>query len=512
MTQATQSVGFAIEPAVLHEHARALLLEANWRGALSFLMESVEGPMTLDLAVEVLQGKVMFADLGEGLQPVPQDLSNEKFRRQRSTFEWQHAGLLQVGPDFYQPYARVLGFDADDKAFAMTEVNGQQDSDGSAWCDWTPESFRRLRARYYAEDRHNDRVEFAEDGTAYLFCRRPDPPFWHTTTRDPMAAVQTFLAQRRLTMHGQRKSRTENDPRHWRFYEDLLDKSRLDLCFDGDALLTPESQAALEQLVPLQDALSEARSARQGVFQDDDPEWDRAEDGALEDAQDALNLARLRLRIREQAELSGGFTTLQVEFTPDELTPVEVPAQPLYLWASRNWRDGLVSGLAPWKPVCPQGLKMMMDNPIHTDWLVGAGYDPRIAYDMNHPLNKAAWRMSLSLAREGNQDFVVLAGTGKATGRVVFPRPNEPVPDGCIAVVPFAGVDYEMAMLSACKSGRGAVVAATGGKLAHLPTVARETASRVAVLDNATQAFTEGELVALDFDKGILTRLAFNKY
>jgi phosphoenolpyruvate-protein kinase (PTS system EI component) len=47
----------------------------------------------------------------------------------------------------------------------------------------------------------------------------------------------------------------------------------------------------------------------------------------------------------------------------------------------------------------------------------------------------------------------------------------------------------------------GAVIAAVGGKLAHLATVSRELGARLVVVDEAMTRFSEGDLVTLDLDE-----------
>lgn len=150
-------------------------------------------------------------------------------------------------------------------------------------------------------------------------------------------------------------------------------------------------------------------------------------------------------------------------------------------------------------------MKMVGDSSMHTDWWIGCGMNENAAYDHDHPVNKAAWRYAYSLARVKGQNCIKLAGKGKVTGTVVFPKPNEGVPAGSIAVVPFAGVDYEIALLSACKSDAGAVISQVGGKLAHLAIVSREMNGRLVVMDEAMTLMQEGQLVTVDLENSQVT-------
>ena len=223
-------------------------------------------------------------------------------------------------------------------------------------------------------------------------------------------------------------------------------------------------------------------------------------------AVESSDIEVLRMRIDQQARRAGGHLALRLSDTQLGDSILQVPAAPFLRWAAHNMSTASLDALPHWTPVCPPGMKQGGDNPVHTDWWLGAGLPLEAAYDRDHPANRAAWRFAVGLGRRQGHDCLRLAGEGTVFGRVVFPKANEPVEAGAIAVVPYAGVDYQMAMLTACKGGRGAVICATGGRLAHLATVGRETSCRVAVVEDAMESLIEGQFVTLDLDKLILER------
>lgn len=504
MQTATQ-VHFSVEPGFYERHARALMLEQNWRGALAFLMDTLTG-MTLDIAVDVLRGKLALNTDSDGLETRPQDPEDAHYKRFLDTYEWQHAGLWQVDAEFYQPYGSVQTFGPDDANFAAAEMRIFNDR------DYTPSEYRTLRAKYYCERRESDMVVFDEELGAVLFKRVPGPAFWQHSFKEAGQALEHFLERRRLEPFGSEPNKRNpkaGDPRHWSFYEPALLLTQLREPRWDETLLADEMLETLESLIELQDQLREARwaeAARKAGRVHEDEDKDDDSQSSAHQLESRLDNAMLRARILEQAREQGGFLPLTIKDFDGVESIVDVPALPLLWWASRNIKGFRWEDLPPWKPVCSSGMKMLGDNPMHTDWWVGAGLEPENAYAEEHPLNKAAWNFSLSLARTHNCDFIKLAGKGRVFGRVTFPKPNEGVEPGAIAVVPTAGVAYDMAMRTACKQGRGAVISAVGGKLAHLVTVAREMEARIVVVDDAMNVFKEGEFISLDLDKGTLHR------
>ena len=162
---------FSVEQGFHERYARDLMLEDNWRGAIAYLMASLTD-MTLDVAVDVLKGNSSLETTETGFRQMPQDPEDEHYKRFLSTYEWQHAGLWQVGAEFYQPYASVPTFGAEDAAFAVAEMEVFVDQ------DYTPSEYRTLRAKYYCERRESDLVVFDSKHGAVLFKRMPGPAFW----------------------------------------------------------------------------------------------------------------------------------------------------------------------------------------------------------------------------------------------------------------------------------------------------------------------------------------------
>lgn len=480
-----QVVNFSIAPDVFVRHVRGLVVAGRWRHALNALLEDIEG-MTLDIAVGILEGKETLRADGDGFESCKQDPADPDYVRYTHDVAWLNAGIYEKDGVFYQPYARVP-FDKDDETWALDQLGGAPDDPVSLV------AYFRKRGLFHARNRDSDLVISVPDGQAVLFGRVKDPALWHKPFDDASEALEAYRAVRQLE-HARDTStyKVENDPRHWRFYERAL---RDGLLFPGSESGSPlgqEDREILGSLFVKRDAVELAQAQETDESAGSDAI-------TVAKAEDDYEHAVLRFRIIEQARDTGGFIELRLPGEGGEQRVLKVPRAPFLLWAARD--IGHLSGdlLPEWEPICPSGMKMLVDNPLHTDWWLGAGLALDDVYESN-PVNKAVWEFCSRLAEQSGHNCVKLAGKGKALGQVVFPKPNEPVPAGAIAVVPFAGVDYELAMLSACRDGKGAVIAAVGGKLAHLATVGRELGARLVVVENAMTEFTEGDFVTVDAD------------
>jgi hypothetical protein len=514
-----RTMNFSVDAKCAVEHARGLVLEHNWRGAISFLMDTLDG-MTLDLAVSLLKGEITLRNEGKLLATCAQDPEDQNLTRYLHTAAWQKAGYYfdSYSGEFYQPYAEITSFNKRDASWARDFLGDEHEF------SYTAADYLKLRARFHMESRDSDLVFFDLGPNPVLFKRVQGPAFWVQTYKSTKDALAAFLLLRSLTQVGDAEPSSKyHDWKSWQFYETEMQRGRVYVS-DTESLNLPKSELkALRILQKKADNIAEARSdeAREKFERESSGE---AEDlpktpvkqhvyfkpapvrTNVQDAEEDFELTALRLGIQEQADKTGGFMELLVQEWSGEEHFIKVPMVPFMKWASRDIPMKVRDALPEWKPVCPQGMKMPNDNPLHTDWWVGCGLNPRGAYDMQHPVNRAAYRFSSGLAYTHGADFVKLAGKGVAFGQVFFPKPNEAVPAGAIAVVPNAGVDYEIALFSACKSGHGAVICEVGGKLAHLATVARESQARLVLVDNAMKTFVEGEFVSLNLETGKLLR------
>lgn len=177
-----------------------------------------------------------------------------------------------------------------------------------------------------------------------------------------------------------------------------------------------------------------------------------------------------------------------------------VPRAPFLHWAfSRlRWYQRF---LPPWKTVSPMGMKMQMDNPNHTDWVIGGGFDPedRDLY-WGGAKSEAADRLRSELQdafeerRRAEDEKVTTLVTGaRVTAPVVHGRPGETPAPGLVVIVPNLHARYLWAV-----QGAAAVIAEEGGEVAHLAQVAREQALPVVRAEGALGRWFEGDVVEVD--------------
>jgi phosphohistidine swiveling domain-containing protein len=136
------------------------------------------------------------------------------------------------------------------------------------------------------------------------------------------------------------------------------------------------------------------------------------------------------------------------------------------------------SSLAPaWAAVCAEGLKMVNDNPVHTDLWLAMGYNlDGTEYDHENRANRVISALSAHLQKEAlRYELHVLTSAGKDFVEGTFVRHDDPnvlstLKGGPVLLwVPYAGEEF--AVLAA-KSA--AVICEAGGRLAHLVLVGRE--------------------------------------
>jgi phosphohistidine swiveling domain-containing protein len=487
---------FSLEPSAVVNYVRQLILEDHWRQALEILTKETTPSLEYTEAIAILSGEQDIVEDGSQFNLAEQDKDDPMYQRWVRNMEYMKSGILAHEGLFYRPYGVIVGFNREDEQsvldyFAATEMS------------MTRDQYRQARAQFYAKHVPGGIVCFVKGTDPVIFKPVSDPPFWTPAFTDPAKALADFNAKcgRGLEEFGETFKPSKSDT--YQFYIKGVVHGAVRR--GGDYSLPDEDEYLLQDLITARgeldeeiDQLDSSQPRLKGVYRVD-------KKMLLESFHEQAYLTMYRTRIHAQAEKTGGFINLVADY-PDGPRTVLVPSAPFLHWVRRNSEKEFKQGAVPeWKTICPESLKMPNDSSMHSDWWIGAGLTVE---DYNqrdrHPVDLAAWAYAMQFARDNDQNCIKLAGSGRVSGAVVFPGPNEGVPAGSIAVVPSAGPAYEIALLSACKGGAGAVIAAVGGKLAHLAIVSREMGARLVVMEGAMQALKPGQIVTVDFDKGII--------
>jgi len=131
-------------------------------------------------------------------------------------------------------------------------------------------------------------------------------------------------------------------------------------------------------------------------------------------------------------------------------------------------------------------------------------------------VQKCADRERLKLVRTWtSSEFAVLSG-GKQRyfrGCPVVAQPDRAVPAVSIVLAATAGVEYQLAMQSACRPNKlghsGLIICSAGGRLAHLATVGRELCCTVLLMEGAVERLKAAQEVVIDLHHGRLHPAVF---
>lgn len=474
-------VSFSITGEFLTEHARHMTLSKDWRGAIKLIAEGVDGA-SMDIALAVLRGEKQFVgecsrDLNT-LDLVEDSKDRPETQGYLKTLAFQNAGLLNVSGKVFRPRWQVEALGPEDFEFASHKGH-MIDSD----------EFLILRAQYYAgtskcnyhvtlpknHDAKAERVDFRDKETSeriVMWEPYDDYPIWITPHNNIEEAIADFLANRRLDTLG-------------------ADTEILDLKTDN-----PDAYKAY---------------LRRGIDLTMEEEEER-NDLLSEDEKVYLN--ELREKIVAQAGPIDGEGWMRMGiFSEDNLWSREgvadsylmVPKQPFFLWALKNCNPVGFGLIAPWKTVSPSGMKMYNDDALHSDWVIGAGFDPESFYKDHKLINDNAYAVQMDMMIKLMKfEFSVLSKSDKkfVEGRVKVLAPGETLEKGEVGVIASASVEYDAALRSAAMHD-SALICMTGGPLAHVAVVGRELNVPIILWDKAGE-LDQWMKVSIDLVKGTI--------
>lgn len=387
-------------------------------------------------------------------------------RKYRTRIAWLHAGRIRLSNKWYQPVAYV-------RDVGPTDL---QNDHGIA--TYTPSGGRGIvnRAWHYCgkDEIVVDHVSFKDPESPHLereviFRACVERPHWHQPPMSPQAALDEYLAAGRPLERRGHSVSYGCDPEQW-----------------------PAGYAGKSWQ-------REPHEPNEKAMRRKLEEQEREAREKAEEASRLLEVAKLRLRILEQA----GDDLVELAWEARGEVPAGkamVPRAPFLLWAfSRlRWYERL---LPAWRTISPGGMKMAMDDPNHTDWVIGGGFDPldRDLYWGGAKADAAnrlkSWLQDEFDERERAEDEKVttLVTGAKVTSVVVHGLPGVTPTPGLVVVIPNLHTRYLWAA-----QGAAAVITEEGGEVAHLVQVAREQALPVVRAERALERWSEGDVVEVN--------------
>lgn len=474
------SVSFSITGAFLTEHARGLVLSKEPREAKDFLIESLEG-MTEDLATKILKGEAMLDGVTneDGGIFMTAQVDNEELQYYLETFKFQNAGILRHNDKYYRPKIHVTSYDINDFQHARKILgNDIQRSHETA----------KARASFYAYDgmiasapstsydkRDGCVPNNFETNIVVLWELISDFPSWVKPHKKAQDALDDFLSVRRLEIAGAADN--------WQTFDEKVAEKIAE--FEND----DENMRLIHEIDPHCDIREQLEY---NAYQND--------------------LVQYRRKIEKQAGPIDGDGWIRLPVYNDYLNSSHkevpdsylfIPKAPFMIWALQRGIPSKLDVLPSWDCVAPSGLKMYNDSREHSDWVIGAGFDPETFYQEQSNINDCAYAYGIKLAEEILKfDFLPLSKSDKKLvyGTIKYVKPGETLEAGEIGAIPHAGVEYDAALRSAHKHGT-ALICKMGGRLAHVAIVGRELNVPIIMWEKIDEIF-QGTNVTIDLENG----------
>lgn len=403
------------------------------------------------------------------------DCVHEGYQRK---LRWLHAGRIRIRDRWWQPVAYV----SDVGPMDLRNDHGMR--------TYTPAGGRGIVNRgwhYCGKDEIVvDLVSYKDPESPHLereviFRACVERPHWHQPLTRPQEALEEYLAAGRTLERRGHSVSYGRDPERW-------PSGHPGRSWQREPEPPGGGPARYRGTVPnaaMRRKLAEERKA---------DEREKAKE-----ADRLLRVAELRAAILAQA----GDDLIELAWEARGDAPAGkamVPRAPFALWAFARLR-WYAKLLPEWKTISPGGMKMPMDNPNHTDWVIGGGLDPldRDLY-WGGAKAEAAERLRSRLQdefdereRAEDEKVTALVTGARVTAPVVHGKPGVTPAPGLVVVVPNLHTRYLWSV-----QGAAAVITEEGGEVAHLAQVAREQALPVVRAERALKRWSEGDVVEVD--------------
>lgn len=468
-------VSFSISGEYLTSRARDMVLSGSWREALELLRGSLEG-LSTDHALSVLKGDAALTGSSREGVLLDDEAADEDYKDDLLD---QYGGLARIDGALYRPYRVVADYGPEDhrRALGLRDPSVEFISERMQDDARIDRATLAERARHYARNGAADHIAMCkvisradpgiERTLAVAFAPAGDVPVWVHPERTLQGAVDRRMAD--LEWDGFSNRYGSDDLSKERDPERMANQAKMNFADMAQTFGNRDMRQALDENL-------KAQSHRSPEVFDE----------------------RRKAILEQNARRGHGMRS--VDFG-DGIGVREVPEGPLVRWAlSRT----LMPDLAPdWDPVCPQGVKMMGDDPVHSDWVVGAGLENADLWDRGMQDRQTDLMRAVQNEWLGLEVAVLVAGKESATGTIVFAKPDTTCGPGDVAVIPHAGPQYMDVARSAA-----AVIALKGGAMSHLAVNGLEEGFLIVRDPHAKRRFREGQTVKVDARTGLISRVA----
>lgn len=462
MSANSQTLRFSISGETITDTYRSVVLEGRWREAVQDLREClVSDEITPEVIEDILAGrKALVGTSEEGLSLVEDD--TEKAKRHRDELDDVFGGCVVLNKRLYKPRSVVTNYGPMDRRLQLGN-DPREDFIREAFHD-RPSDLDTAslleRAKTYSNAGDCITMFCAIKGRpksagprnlVVIFEPAPDLPAWIRPCRNAQEAVDTST-NLRFVGHD-----TEYAP-----MTDWLGEN-----------MSPAKARNFE----------EAHNQAWGI-EDDAPGYP--------DLTEAI--------LRQNAEMGYG---LRDAYFGDQMGIRQIPIAPLLKWALDRFNKYEDSKLAvpEWKPLNPSGIKMMYDDPSHTDWMMAAGIldaDPRAIDPYIDQLLADVQNEALGL-----RITVLVGGRDYACGAIKFCKADTEVDHETIAVIPHAGEDFMNIARRAA-----AVITLKGGGMSHLAVNGLAEGFLIIRDEKAKRKFEDGNWVEINAKAGTLTLIS----
>lgn len=463
----TATMSFVIHGDYLTKTVREMVLSEQWSSAYSLLIEDLEG-MDHVTAIAILTGDKKLT----GNSNIGVDIEDDNDTNYKNEVKYLYAGYVIHMGKWYKPNARLTVFkpifpkinDLIKKVYSSRM--GGEESHGSN----SRQSMIQCNMNYAAEHTSNGNIvayviDSKNQNNIVIFTRVDQPPFW-----DHKDVIPNYISS--------------NFDDAWEAFQDVKgyaynigDMNTIDSEVLGEQDWDP-NWVKEQPTQPITNELKEEAVlvTRDTLTADSHEEVDTAE---------AIEYKHMQKLIREQA--SGEFTEV-----PFQGRILSIPTAPLLNWALLEYKKGWELSPMKWDCIARPGMKIVGDDPYHTDWWIGAGLPLDKVYrhwaidcsdyitlqiDLQEQLQEKYLKFEITVLSVGN-------GMGVYGETLLFdPKKQQDFTDK-IAVMKSADARHWDKVQNA-----KAIICETGGAMAHMVSLANEQGVVIVREKNATTKY-----------------------